>query len=208
MVNLTKMHEDRTIDFLLFTIESLAAAFNGTYLPHPVNIIEPPEIERKNIISFFCPPTDKKAILPQLIAVKLFQKNHPEYTLHTNLVAYQQVMGWLDINHNLHSWLEQDKFYEIISKSKFALQCSFSESFNYFVSDCLMCNTPVITSKEIDWNPIKNLVVDKIDPIQIKDKMEYIAELHPNTDYIDIKLWKKGINQKNQKIKKILDAIV
>ena len=98
-------------------------------------------------------------------------------------------------------------FCEIISKSKFALQCSFSESFNYFVSDCLMCNTPVITSKEIDWNPIKNLVVDKIDPIQIKDKMEYIAELHPNTDYIDIKLWKKGINQKNNKIKEILDLI-
>lgn len=205
--NLVKMFEDKTIDFLCFTTKSLAEAFNGIYLPHPVKILEQPKIKKEKIISFFCPPTSKKAIFPQLIAVKLFQKNHPDFILHTNLKSYIHVLDRLKINYQLHNWLEKDKFYEILEKSKFALQCSFSESFNYFVADCLMCNTPVITSKEIDWNPMKYFV-EKIDPLEIMDKMNYIADYLPDDIYLtELTNWKKETEQKNKKIKEILDKL-
>lgn len=204
---LTKMYEDKTIDFLCFTTESLAKAFNGIYLPHPVKIIEQPKVKKENIISLFCPPTYKKAIFPQLIAVKLFQKNHPDFTLHTNLRNYKQLLNELKINYELHDWLEKDKFYEILAKSKFALQCSFAESYNYFVADCLMCNTPVITSKEIDWNPMK-FFVDKIDPLEIVNKMEYIADYLLDDIYLtELANWKKETEQKNKKIKETLNKL-
>lgn len=173
--NLAKIMENKRIDHVLFSTKALAESFEkGIFFPYPITAKCPlfkGDTEKEDIITLLCPPTMKKNILNQLIAVKLLQKMK-KMELHTNLKPYEKVMGWLGLNFKMHGWLPEEDYYLLLSQSKCNLGASWAESFNYQVLEAALCNTFSVVSNAVWWYPDKDLIVSNPNnPYEILEKM-------------------------------------
>lgn len=50
-----------------------------------------------------------------------------------------------------HSWLENEKFIDVLRKMDILLQVSYSETFNIVAADAVSNGIPIVVSKEISW---------------------------------------------------------
>lgn len=204
-----KLRRRKIIDFVLFSDESLAEVYDGIYVPNPIDTsIETKKHKKIDGIGLFFPPRLQKNIFTQLLAVKLFQKKY-DISLYTNLGPYEKVMKNLKINYKLFEWLPEEKYFDLLSKMKFCLNCSWSESMSYYAVDSLLQNTVSVVSPTISWYPFKNLVVRDISkPLEILKKMEFCLNYTKDENYKKvIDLWKKKVKRENEKIEKIIKKL-
>lgn len=153
--------------------QNLAAVLpNAIHLPGPIHLETLPDRTKEDWIGFFVPPTEKKAIFSQLLAVRAFQRTHPSCRLQTNLAPYQQVMDWLGLNYTLHPWLPRDEYLEVVGKCRVVLHASIAEAFGYGAVDALMAGTPVMGSPTLPWLPPQWCVVNPNDPTGIAATLE------------------------------------
>jgi len=52
-----------------------------------------------------------------------------------------------------HGWLDHKDFLALVAKMDIGLQVSMSETFNIVAADFVSQDTPIVTSREIDWMP-------------------------------------------------------
>jgi hypothetical protein len=77
-----------------------------------------------------------------------------------------------------HPWLEREAFLELVGSMDFGLQVSMSETFNIVSADFVSEDTPIVTSKEVDWMPdffcaeptILESIVDAMDRVMKYDR--------------------------------------
>lgn len=50
-----------------------------------------------------------------------------------------------------HGWVEHDAFLETVRCMDVVMQVSFSETFNIVSADAVMCDVPVVASREVSW---------------------------------------------------------
>jgi len=206
---LAKIIDNERIDCVLFSTEALANSFKkGVFFPYPIVIRIPltKKQEKQEIITLFCPPTFKKNVLNQLLAVKELQKTR-EIKLHTNLLPYKKIMKWLGLNFELHNWLPEKEYYSLLSRSKCNLGVSWAESFNYQVLEAALCNTFSVVSPSVWWYPEKDLMVlNPNNPLEILQKM--LECIKKNESCSIGSLLEKAlpiVKNNNSKLKKVLE---
>ena len=154
---LRKIREDPRISFIWFGDPSLAKIYpeKGFYAPYPMDVdgVVDPHVEKKDIVTLFCPTGPKKNILNQLLAMRLVQKEKG-LTLHTNIQGYDSILKELDCVR--HGWLPQVEYYELIASARLNLACSWCETFNYNVAEAALLGTMSVVSETI---PIEGLRV-------------------------------------------------
>jgi hypothetical protein len=52
-----------------------------------------------------------------------------------------------------HSWVEHEKFLDLMAQMDLSMQVSYSETFNIVSADAVSVGTPVVVSSEISWVP-------------------------------------------------------
>lgn len=182
VLSLTRLLEIKRVDCIFFSTHALADSFEkGVYFPYPIHLTVPlcrKAAKKEDIITLFCPPTLKKNIFNQLLAVKAIQKHFKglgrKMELHTNLKSYEIVMGWLGLDFKMHGWLPENDYFSMLSRAKCNLGVSWAESFNYQVLEAALCNTFSVVSSAVWWYPEKSLVV--ANPNEPKNISEKILE--------------------------------
>lgn len=58
---------------------------------------------------------------------------------------------WPGIQLIEHGWLPHEEFLELLSRMDISMAVSLTESFNIVTADAVMCDVPVVVSKEIRW---------------------------------------------------------
>jgi hypothetical protein len=77
--------------------------------------------------------------------------------------------------HNLveHDWLNHSDFIKVVATMDIGLQVSLSETYNIVTADCISQCVPVVTSKEIPFVNIFNIVRETKDAIEISDNIGF-----------------------------------
>lgn len=199
---LRRIREDPRISFIWFGDIALAKIYpeKGFYAPYPFNVdgADPPDVEKKNIATLFCPTVPKKNILNQLLAMKLVQRSG-RLTLHTNVVSYDYDVILKDLDCVRHGWLPQEEYHELIASARINLACSWAETFNYNVAEAAACGTISVTSETI---PVSGLIVkNPNNPVHIAEKILEGC----GVQYVDtLKVVKEEIRIRNRECKRIL----
>lgn len=150
---LRRIREDPRISFIWFGDPSLAKIYpeKGFYAPYPMDVdgVNPPNVEKKNIVTLFCPTGPKKNILNQLLAVKLVQSS-TKLTLHTNVQGYESLFNDVrGIDAIRHEWLPDVEYRSLLASAKVNLACSWCETFNYNVAEAALLGTVSVTSGSV-----------------------------------------------------------
>lgn len=155
---------DPRISFVWFGDRSLAKIYpeKGFYAPYPFVLKEIPPVDKKDIITLFCPTGPKKNLLNNLYAVKLAQRQL-KLTLHTNIQGYGDVLK--EIDHVRHGFLPRPEYDALLASAKVNLMVSWAETYAYNVAEAALQHTPSITSATIPIPGIK--VEDPNDPAEI-----------------------------------------
>ncbi len=203
------------IKVILAGWESVAGYFKkktdekAFYCPYPFSEDHLAEIPRlvKNpySIGIFLPCSPRKNTLNQILAA-----DYSGLTVYTNL-PYDFQNGRI----NKIKWLENQKYFELISSLKFTLHCTFTESFSYGAAESLLLGTLPIVSPQIadNLNLQRELIcyqVDsvkeilrKINELKILSEEEYAYVLKKNQAYFRFK------NEENLiKTKNVLDEVI
>lgn len=152
---LDRLLKDPRVSTIWFGDQSLALAYpeKGFYAPYPLACDIPPEVEKQDIITLFCPAGPKKNILNQLLAAKLVQREM-HLTLHTNIRGYDGIISELDCVR--HDWLPDGEYQRLLAQSKVNLAISWCETFNYQVAEAALCGTCSLVSETI---PVPGMVI-------------------------------------------------
>lgn len=159
------------VEFIWFGDPALARIYpeKGFYAPYPIDVdsVKPPGLEKKDIITLFCPTGPKKNILNQLLAVKIIQREGLDVVLHTNIQGYSELLN--SLNCVWHNWLPDVEYQELIASAKVNLACSWCETFNYQVAEAALLGTISVVSPTV---PIPGLVVNTPNnPVIIAEKI-------------------------------------
>jgi len=201
---LRRVREDPRISFIWFGDLSLAKIYpeKGFYAPYPMDVdeVNPPDVEKKDIATLFCPTGPKKNILNQLLAMKLVQRER-KLTLHTNVqvnvpgVAGYHVEG-LEVE--VHSWLGEAEYHRLLASAKVNLACSWAETFNYNVAEAALLGTTSVTSPTISIPGI--MAINPNSPAAIAKKiLECEAKNLKIQDFV-----RPHLETQNQECKRIL----
>lgn len=150
----------------------------GVHLPAPIHVEAVPTATREDWVGFFVPPTEKKAIFSQLLAVKMFQRDHPNTRLVTNLKPYAPVITSLGIRAILCDWVDRGQLLALLSRCRVALHASLAESFGYGAVDAMMAGTPVVGSPALGWLPAEWRARDANDPLAVASVLEELWSGH------------------------------
>ena len=148
----------------------------GFHVPAPICMEEVKVVPKEDRIAFYSPGTEKKAVFSQLLAVKAFQKERPEFILDTNLASYEKLMQWLGIRYELRSWMPRGELLERLAACRFAMHASLAESFGYGAVDAMMAGTPVVGSPALQWLPRSWCARDANDPASILSQMRHACD--------------------------------
>ncbi len=200
---LRRIREDPRISFVWFGDIALAKIYpeKGFYAPYPFDVdgVNPPNVDKKEIATLFCPTGPKKNILNQLLAMKLVQRER-KLTLHTNVQGYESLLNDVrGIDAIRHEWLPQVEYTELLASAKVNLACSWCETFNYNVAEAAACGTISVISETI---PLDGLVVkDPNNPVHIAERILEGC----GTQYIDtLGMVREEIKIRNKECKRIL----
>lgn len=178
---LNNINRDPQIDFIWFGDPSLARVYprKGFYAPYPFDVDEValPAVEKRNIVTLFCPTGMKKAIYPQLLAVKLIQGS-VDLTLHTNIQGYDHILNELDCQR--YGWLPDEEYKALVASARINLAVSWAETYHYQGCEAALMGTPSVGSRAIPWLP-KSYTANPNSPLEIAAKMKYLL-MHPEID--------------------------
>ncbi len=169
---LDRILKDPRIDFVWFGDKSLGEIYNnkGFYAPYPLDAksIIKPDVKKENIITLFCPAGHKKNVLNQLYAIKLFQKEHPNAILRTNIPM--ENWNYLDIKYIQHPWLPRPEYEKLIASARVNMACSFAETYNYQCAEALLLGTISVISNTI---PLPGFIANNPNsPLEIYEAMK------------------------------------
>jgi len=200
---LRRIREDPRISFIWFGDIALARVYpeKGFYAPYPLDVdrVNPPNVEKKNIVTLFCPTGPKKNILNQLLAVKLVQSS-TKLTLHTNVRGYESLLNDVrGVDCVRHEWLPDVEYRSLLASAKVNLACSWAETFNYNVAEAALLGTISVVSRTI---PIGGLSVkNPNNPVHIAEKILEGC----GAQYVDtLRIVKEELRIRNQECKRIL----
>ena len=198
---------DPRISFIWFGSESLSQVFpeKSFFAPYPLSAdIKPPDIQKQNIITLFCPTGFKKNIYSQLCALAIIQRQR-NLTLHTNVQGYNHILSMLDCVR--HGWLPTEDYHRLLASARVNLACSWCETFNYNVAEAGLLGTPSVVSPTIDWYPLPELMVkNPNDPLEIREKIVYA--LHNTLGSKISQEIKKVAQERNQRLKEIIKEVI
>ena len=175
---LMRLLNDLRVSFIWFGDPALAQIYpeKGFYAPYPLDVdgVNPPNVDKKDIATLFCPTGPKKNILNQLLAMKLVQRDK-KLTLHTNVQGYDVILKDLDCIR--YEWLPDVEYHSLLASTRVNLACSWAETFNYNVAEAALLGTVSVTSSTI---PLPGLKVKDINnPIHIAEKILVGLENYP-----------------------------
>jgi len=131
-----------------------------------VDSVNPPNVDKRDIATLFCPTGPKKNILNQLLAMKLVQRDR-KLTLHTNVHGYDAILRDLDCIR--YEWLPDVEYRSLLASARINLACSWCETFNYNIAEAALLGTVSIISSTI---PIPGLKVGEVNnPVHIAEKI-------------------------------------
>ena len=147
---LASILQDTRIEFVWFGDPSLASLYSqkGFHAPYPMMLgVSEGGADKSDVITLFCPTTQKKNIFNQLLGVYIFQRTGGKATLHSNVRGYDDVFDLLRVER--HHWLPDAEYRALIQSAKVNLACSWAETFNYNVAEAGMLGTPSIISSTV-----------------------------------------------------------
>jgi len=167
---LWELNRDPRISFIWFGDPALAQVYpeKGFHLPYPLAVdgVTTPDVDKKDIVTLFCPTGPKKNIFNQLLAMKLVQRKR-KIVLHTNIYGYNEILK--EVDHVRHGWLLDKEYQELLASAKVNLACSWCETFNYNVGEAGLMGTVSVISKAI---PLPGYTVgDPSNPTHIAEKI-------------------------------------
>lgn len=141
---------NKDISFIWFGDRSLGRLFDkGFYAPYPLDYKLSPIQPKQNIVTLFCPPTLKKNIYNQLVAIKFLQEREKELILHTNIPLDKSLIEFLGLRCVVHPWMQRRQYDELLASSRLNFAVSFAETFNYQCAEAIMLGTPCIVSSTV-----------------------------------------------------------
>ena len=167
---LLRLRNDPRVSFIWFGDQALAQVYpeKSLYAPYPLDVdsVNPPNVDKKDIATLFCPTGPKKNILNQLLAMKLVQRDR-KLTLHTNIHGYDIILRDLDCIR--HEWLPDVEYHSLLASARVNLACSWCETFNYNVAEAALLGTVSVISYTI---PLPGLKVKEVNnPVHIAEKI-------------------------------------
>jgi len=196
------------------------------YCPYPINTdyLDPYYVAdnvKCDFIGMFLPfRNPQKNIITQLGAIKLLQKDYPEFKLMTNGMTstQQRFAKTLGINYQDQGWMPEKTYFALIQDCKLICHVTLSESFAYSVFDAMYLRTPVMVSKTIaeNFNFVNGnniLTVKNPDnPVEIYEKLTHIIslsdyEFHLLSESTQIHA-KTHAKHQNFKLKDTLNSII
>ena len=159
------------IKFIWFGDPSLAQVYSekGFYAPYPLKTdVEVPHVEKQNIVTLFCPPTLKKNILVQLVAITLLQRTY-NIILHTNVPIDPRFAERIGLKFTVHPWMQREEYDKLIASSKLNFAVSLAETLNYQSAEAALLGTASVVSHSIPWmkNSSLPIVQNANDPLEI-----------------------------------------
>lgn len=176
--------ENGTLDFLLCTDPKLARCFDHPrvgHLPCPVapELVRPRGAEKVDGIGLFCPAKPSKNVFPQLLAVRLFQRRHPGFRLHTNLRSHAGVIEQLGIDAEIHGWMPRRQYLELLESMRVNLQVELcGDYFNYQAVEAGLLGVPSVVGPGAEYSA-RLRVPNSEDPESIVRMMELALHANP-----------------------------
>lgn len=161
----------------------------------------------------------KNQFLQAFAAIEFAEKRGLSLNFHMNMTRIEDNSNSVEKNirhlfkhnkkHNLisHTWMDHDKFLDVVANMDMGLQVSFAETFNIVAADCVNRNVPSIVSNEIYWADDRfkvhptdyELLIERMNFIwdNKSDEMIYVANKNALKKYCAsvIPTWKEEISK-------------
>lgn len=158
---------------------------HGFYLPAPVHLPEAPPPGPRSGLAMYCPSTQKKNVLAQLMAAAAFQRSEPadgSRVLRTNVHGFDAAIRWLGLRAEWEPWMPRPDLLARLASSRVALCASRAESWCYGAVDAMSQGAYVVGSPAVRCVPGGWRVADPNSPREIARRIDDLwrrAESHP-----------------------------
>jgi hypothetical protein len=222
--------KDSRLRYKLFTNQVFASVLkshleNVHYLPDtllmpvssPMKARPQTDTSREVIISLFCYPFEykRKNILNCLLALSTLPH---DYLLYLNGLSedphYKAILAALNVPYKDFGWMDERRYQMLLGTIDIGLQVSFAETFNHVVADHILRGIPVVTSRMVpimNKMPVevkKKLVADNPeDPMEIKDKIEYLISNPGQRREIGTMLFDSVTKENRERIKTAFEVM-
>jgi len=194
---LWELNRDPRISFIWFGDPALAQVYpeKGFHLPYPLAVdgVIAPNVDKRDIVTLFCPTGPKKNIFNQLLAMKMIQRER-KMVLHTNIYGYDKILK--EVDHVRHGWLPDEDYQRLLASARVNLACSWCETFNYNAGEAGLLGTVSVISKTI---PLPGLTVgDPSNPTHIAEKI--LEGIDSNSNEGILSSMRKQLEVRNQMV--------
>jgi len=181
---LAEIINNKKIDFVWFGDKALGEVWGkGFYAPYGMKLLDQyQDQEKKDIVTLFCPPTVKKNLLNQIIAIALLQRKQ-DLVLHTNIPIDSGFAASIKLEYIHHNWLQDKEYRDLIASSKLNFAVSWAETLNYQSAEAMFLGTLSVMSAAIPWATPHLTVKNSNNALEIAGRALHILDCSQRTGY-------------------------